>query len=309
MPIVLQESLRGLLYAPYYAALALGAYRQEGVEVEFVSAPSPAQAPSGLFAGTVDVAWGGPMRVMQMYETRPDCDLVCFGEAVTRDPFLLVGWVPRPDFALADLLGKRVATVSEVPTPWLCLQEDIRRVGLDPYLLLRIADRSMADNAASLRRGEFHVVQLFEPFAEELIAAGDGHLWYAAARRGLTAYTSFYTRRSVLAARRDELKRMVRGLYRTQKWLHAQPPEALADAVQSFFPNVVPSLLRGAIARYRELGVWGRNPILPRAGYDRLKAGLVSGGFVKQGAPFEQAVDNSLAEEVVREDPPPLETL
>ena len=66
---------------------------------------------------------------------------------------------------------------------------------------------------------------------------------------------------------------------------------------------------RHAVARYRELGIWGRNPILPRTGYDRLKAGLVSGGFVKQGALFEQAVDNSLAEEVVREDPPPLATL
>jgi ABC-type nitrate/sulfonate/bicarbonate transport system substrate-binding protein len=113
----------------------------------------------------------------------------------------------------------------------------------------------------------------------------------------------------VLAARRDELKRMVRGLYRTQKWLHAQPPEALADAVLSFFPNVAPSLLRGAVARYRGLGIWGRNPILPRTGYDRLRAGLISGGFVKEGAPFEEAVDNSLAEEVVREDPAPLATL
>jgi NitT/TauT family transport system substrate-binding protein len=76
MTVTLQEGLRGLLYAPYYAALALGAYRGEGLAVDFVSAPSPAQSPAGLFAGTVDVAWGGPMRVMQMYETRPDCDLV-----------------------------------------------------------------------------------------------------------------------------------------------------------------------------------------------------------------------------------------
>jgi NitT/TauT family transport system substrate-binding protein len=307
MPVTLQESLRGLLYAPYYAALALGAYRREGVAIDFVSATAPAEAPAGLFAGTVDVAWGGPMRVMQMYESRVDCDLVCFGEVVTRDPFLLIGREPRPDFALADLYGRRIATVSEVPTPWLCLQENLRRVGLDPDALPRIADQSMADNAAALRRGELDVVQLFEPFAEELIAAGEGHLWYAAATRGPTAYTSFYTRRSVLAARRDEMKKMVRGLYRTQKWLHTQPPEALADAVQSFFPSVPPTLLRAAVARYRTLGIWGRNPILPRAGYDRLKAGLVSGHFVKQGAPFEQAVDNSLAEEVVREDPPPLE--
>ena len=308
MSVTLQESLRGLLYAPYYAALALGAYRREGVAIDFVTAPAPAEAPAGLFAGTVDVAWGGPMRVMQMYESRADCDLVCFGEVVTRDPFLLIGRERHPDFAPADLYDKRVATVSEVPTPWLCLQEDLRRAGLDPDALPRIADRTMADNAAALRRGDIDVVQLFEPFAEELIAAGEGYLWYAAATRGPTAYTSFYARRSVLAARRDELKRMVRGLYRTQKWLHARPAAALADAVQSFFPNVAPGLLRGAAARYRELGIWGRNPILPRTGYDRLKAGLVSGGFVKQGAPFEQAVDNSLAEEVVREDPPPLDT-
>ena len=307
MPITMQESLRGLLYAPYYAALALGAYRSEGVEVDLVSAPTPGQAPAGLFAGTVDVAWGGPMRIMQMYESRADCDLVCFGEVVTRDPFLLVGREPHPDFALADLYGKRVATVSEVPTPWLCLQEDIRRVGLDPDGLPRTADRTMADNAAALRRGELDVVQLFEPFAEELIASGAGHLWFAAATGGPTAYTSFYTRRSVIAARRHEMKGMVRGLYRTRKWLHTQPPEALADAVQSFFPNVPAALLRGAVARYRALGVWGRNPILPRNGYDRLKAGLVSGGFVKAGVPFEQAVDNSLAEEVIGEDAPPLD--
>jgi len=303
MPITLQENLRGLLYAPYYAALALGAYRDEGLEIAFVSAPAPSQAPVGLFAGTVDVAWGGPMRVMQMYETRPDSDLVCFGEVVTRDPFLLVGREPHPGFALADLYGKRVATVSEVPTPWLCLQEDLRRAGLDPDALPRIADRTMAENVVALRQGEVDVVQLFEPFAEELIAAGAGHLWHAAADRGPTAYTSFYARRSVLAARRDEMKKLVRGLYRTQKWLHAQPPEALADAVQSFFPRVPPTLLRGAVARYHALGIWGRNPIMPRVGYDRLKAGLISGSFVREGAPFESAVDNSLAEELVREDP------
>ena len=307
MPVTLQESLRGLLYAPYYAALALGAYRREGLAIDFVSAPTPADAPAGLFAGTVDVAWGGPMRVMQMYETRPDCDLVCFGEVVTRDPFLVIGREPRPDFTLADLYGKRLATVSEVPTPWLCLQEDLRREGLDPDALPRIMGRTMVDNAAALRRGEVDVVQLFEPFAEELITAGEGHLWYAAAARGPTAYTSFYMRRRVLAARRDEIKKLVRGLYRTQKWVYAQPPEALADAVQSFFPSVPSTLLRAAVARYRALGIWGRNPILPRAGYDRLKAGLVSGRFVREGAPFEAAVDNSLAEEVVREDPPPLE--
>jgi NitT/TauT family transport system substrate-binding protein len=308
MPITLQENLRGILYAPFYAALALGAYRREGVEVGFVSAPEPARAVEGLFDGTVDVAWGGPMRVMQTYDRRPDCDLVCFAEAVTRDPFFLIGRAPRPDFTLADLYGKRIATVSEVPTPWLCLQEDLRRAGLEPDALPRAADRTMADNVAALRRGEFDVVQLFQPFAEELIAAGDGQIWYAAATRGPTSYTSFYARRTTLIGRGEELKKMVRGLYRTQKWLHASPPEAIADVVQSFFPTVPAPLLRAALARYQALGIWGRNPILPRAGYERLRSGLISARFVKQAASFEQAVDNTLAEEIVREDAPALPT-
>lgn len=306
MPVRLQETLRGLLYAPYYAALALDVYRHEGVAVEFVTAPSPAQAAATLLDGTVDVAWGGPMRVMHTYESRPDCDLVCFGEVVTRDPFFLVGREPRPAFTFADLFGKRVATVSEVPTPWLCLQEDLRHAGLDPDALPRTTDRTMADNVAALRRGELDVIQLFQPFAEELLAAGEGHIWHAAATRGPCSYTSLYARRSVLAERREELEKIVRGLYRTQKWLHANPPEALADAVQSFFPSVPQSLLRVSVTRYRALGIWGRHPILPRAGYERLRASLVSARFVQEGARFEQAVDNSLAFEVVREDPPPL---
>ncbi len=68
----------------------------------------------------------------------------------------------------------------------------------------------MAENAAALRAGSLDAVQLFQPYAEELIASGAGHVWYAAADRGLTAYTALVTRRPLLASRRDELLRMTR---------------------------------------------------------------------------------------------------
>ena len=118
MTIILQESLRGLFYAPYYAALALGAYEKEGVAVRFAAAPGFGNAPNGLFDGSTDAAWGGPMRVNQLYQERGDCDVVCFGEAVTRDPFLLVGRAPCPGFAMAELMreGKEIATNSGSPT-------------------------------------------------------------------------------------------------------------------------------------------------------------------------------------------------
>ena len=75
----------------------------------------------------------------------------------------------------------------------------------------------------------------------------------------------------------------------------AQPAE-LAGTVAAYFPGIAPKRLVAALARYKRLGIWGRDLMLPRTGYERLRDSLVSGGLVKQGVPYEDAVDNRLAE-------------
>lgn len=294
MAIKLQESLRGLFYAPFYIALAHDAYSKEGVEVEFVSSPRPGDAARNVMDHTVDVCWGGPMRVMQAYQQIPNCDLVSFAEVVTRDPFMLVGSEPWPNFSLRDLIGLRVATVSEVPTPWMCLQEDLRRAGIAPSRVTRVPDRTMADNVAALQRGEVDVIQVFEPFA----TSSNASVWYAQASRGPTSYTTFYARRGLLTARRDELRRMVRAIQAVQIWVSRADGAAIADAIAPYFTGIPMPILAAACKRYRSLGIWSDSPRLPRVGYDRLLASLVSGGFVSPGTPYEVAVDNSLADEI-----------
>src|SRR5207237_8298952 len=90
MAITVQEPMRALFYAPFYAATALGAWDQDELEVNLVTAPRSSTAADSLFHGTVDVCWGGPMRVNHAYDQRADGDLVCFGEALTDDPFFLM---------------------------------------------------------------------------------------------------------------------------------------------------------------------------------------------------------------------------
>src|SRR5262245_58761566 len=180
MPIKLAENFRAVFYAPFYATHALGFHAREGVEVELVSSPAPAAAQSSLFDGTIDISWGGPMRVMKARDDDPGSPLVCFCEVAGRDPFFLVGRNDRAPFRLTDLPRLRLASVSEVPTPWLCLQHDLREQGIEPGKLHRVADRSMADNLASLRRGELDVVQMFEPYVSMALLAGAGEILYAA---------------------------------------------------------------------------------------------------------------------------------
>ncbi len=299
--ITLSENFRALFYTPFYAAHATGAYEREGVDVAFRLSSDPGRTAAALRSGDVEVMWGGPLRVLLTHDADPASDVVCFCDVVARDPFLVIGRAPRPGFRPADLSGVLLASVSEVPTPWLCLQDDIRRDGVDPASIRRVTDRTMAENVAALRAGTVDAVQVFQPYAEDLLASGDGHLWYAAANRGLTAYTTLVTRRGVLERKRDELLRMVRAMARTLRWIGATPGVEIQRALASYFPDVPAGIFAAAIDRYRALGLYGPDPVTRREGFDRLAAAMRSGGVLHRDIPFEECVDNSLAEQVVAE--------
>ena len=132
-------------------------------------------------------------------------------------------------------------TARAVPTPWLCLQDDVRRDGVDPATLSRVSGPSMAENAESLRTGKLDAIQVFQPYAEELLQSGSGYLWSAAADRGLPAYPTLVTRRSVLNNRRDELAAMVRAMYRSLRWINGTPGSEVARALAASVSSLVSS--------------------------------------------------------------------
>src|ERR1700761_7919338 len=60
----LMENFRAVFYAPFYAIGALGFYANEGLDVELIESGAPGDAIAHLSNGTIDLTWGGPMRVM-----------------------------------------------------------------------------------------------------------------------------------------------------------------------------------------------------------------------------------------------------
>ena len=49
--------------------------------------------------------------------------------------------------------------------------------------------------------------------------------------------------------------------------------------------------------------MWGRDPILKKEGFDKLKSAMLSFGCITRDVPYDQCVDTSLAEQVVSEEP------
>jgi NitT/TauT family transport system substrate-binding protein len=292
-PISLQEPFRALFYAPFYAALARGAYAAEGVAVRFIDSPGPSLQTDAVLEGRADLAWGGPMRLLLAHDRDPACPLRLFGAVVMGDPFLLVGRAPNPGFALTDLARLTLGSVSEVPTPWWCLQDDIRAAGLDPTALTRMTDRSMAGNAAAVMAGDLDVAQVFEPHAALLEAQG-GAVWHRAADRGPSAYTAFYATERRIAERSDAFEAMIRAMAEALSWTYAAPAEEIAATVAPMFPDVPRPALTASLARYQGLGLWSRTPHFPREAFEQLQRAMRSAGVITGAPAFEACVDEAI---------------
>ena len=304
-PIVLIENFRAVFYAPFYAACALGSYKAEGLEVELKLAPELGKALQAVSAGAGQVSLGGPLRIMAALDQDPKCGYVAFCEVVGRDPFFLVGRTPNPGFTPAQLPQWTLAVVTEVPTPWICLRHDLRRAGIAPSTVKLALGRTMAENAAALRVGEVDVIQVFQPYVQELLDEGAGHVWYVAASRGPTSYTSFNTTRAYIEREPDTILRITRAMHRTLKWIAVHDGRALAEAIASYFPNVPAARLAACCETYRSLGLWNRTPVLQREGLEWLRDAMLAAGAIHTCFAYEDCVDARFAEQVAREDPPP----
>ena len=259
MPIRLMENFRAVFYAPYYATHALGFYKREGVDVELLTSDAPGDAVPKLIDGTIDLTWGGPMRVMRAHDQDKHSPLVSFCEVVSHDPFFLIGRKAAQPVPPRRSAAKRFASVSEVPTPWMCLQQDLRDQGMDPEKLPRISDRAMTRNYHALQAGDIDVMQAFEPFVSMAEKDGAGDILYAASTRGPTAYTAFIATREACAKYRDEFAAMTRATAKMLAWLYANPAEELATAVATFFPDVPKDILASSLAPLQR-----RRPVVAR---------------------------------------------
>jgi NitT/TauT family transport system substrate-binding protein len=293
MRIRLSENFRAAFYAPFYATLARGDFARHGLEIDLVESATPGSGTAGLEAGTLDVTWGGPMRAMKAKDEGGP-DLVCFGEVVRRDPFYLIGRADAP-LALGDLTRLTLGSVSEVPTPWLCLQHDLREAGIDPARVRRVADRPMAANLDAVASGELDLAQMFEPYATLAVTRGLA-IRHAASDRGPTSYTTFLTTRANLARHREAFAAMTRATADMQRWLATTTGAELAAMVARYFPGVPEVVLAEAYDRYMRHQLWAADPTVSRQGFDRLAMSLRTGNFIRTAPAYESCVVNLIAD-------------
>lgn len=292
MQVVLSENFRAVFYAPFYACLALGFFRQRGLDVSLLASPSPGAGIADMIKGSTHVVWGGPLRALKDRDTHPagPHSLVAFGEVAARDPFFLVGRAALQPFKLDQLLQLKMASVSEVVTPWLCFQNDLRELGIDPDRISRRDDESMAANLARLANGSVDVIQIFEPFVTLAERKAIGVPLHAAHRRGPTAYTTFLSTAENIERHEFEFRAMGDAIESFLPWLESEGVPELVRVVEAFYPALERSVLEQSLARYHCAGIWACRSGVSRLGFQRLAQSMLSGGYIQRITPYEECV-------------------
>ena len=294
--ITLYENLRACSYTPFYLAQTLGFFEEENLDVNLQLSPSPPETAQGLIDGRADVSFGGPMRVLMHHNIDKDCPLMCFGQVVARDPFILVGQTPNPNFHFKDLIGPKIGIAIDVPTPWMTLQDDLSRAGVDPNSINRSADAMMKENATSFKNGRLDVVQVFEPYAQELIEEG-GHVWHRFSTRGDIAFTTFYATRDFIDSNRSSCRALINAMNKSLTKIHSSTAKEISDAIRPlYFPNLNSSSFENIITQYKEYKLWPKNTALPASSFVRLKGSLLSGGLIEKDIPYHLIIDQKLSQ-------------
>ncbi len=286
------QSLTAVFYVPHLLAQALGAFQDEGLTVELVTAFGGQWAL--LERGEVDVAIGGPTRNMEL-RLREGRRIVNFCAALSANTWFLIARQPVHDFSWHALAGRTVIGLADAPQGvclrWILLQHEV-----DPNEVEITSGKDTARELEAFRAGTGDYLLHSLHSAAPLLHSGEAVIVQELATpTGPIPWSTYAALPGVLLDRRAEIQAFTRAIARALAWIASQPPSAIADRLIPYFLDWTPARLADVLATYQQLGTWARDALIPRAQWNRYGAMYVRAGALSQPVPYEDLVDASFA--------------
>ena len=106
--IILNEVAHSIFYAPQYAAIELGYFEEEGIDLELVTGFGADKTMTALLSGEADIGFMGSEASIYTYNGGAKDAPVNFAQLTQRAGNFLVARDEMPDFTWEDLKGKEV---------------------------------------------------------------------------------------------------------------------------------------------------------------------------------------------------------
>ncbi len=299
--VTVSEVTHSVFYAPQYAAIALGYFEEEGIELELINGGGADKVMTALLSGQVDIGFSGPEACIYVYNEGGADHPMVFAQLTKRDGSFIVGREADADFALESIKGSHILGGRAGGVPYMTLEYVLGQHGVDPDNTNIDTSVAFDAMAGAFTGGTGDYVTLFEPTASLLEAEGKGYVLASVGEEsGEIPYTAYYSTQSYLKDNRDTVESFTRAIYRAQKWIAETEPAEIAATIASFFPDTSEELLTSVAARYKAIDAWNADPLMKEAALERLQDVMEAAGELETRVPYEKMVNTEFAETVMK---------
>ena len=173
--IKLVEVARSIFYAPQYAAITKGYFKEEGLEIDLINANGADKVTAALLSNDAQIGLQGPEPTIYLYKNNKSNYLINFAQLTRTDGSFIFGRIPIENFTLADLKGKSILGGRKGGVPEMTLEYVLKQAGLnvgqddDTKDVNVRTDVAFAALTGSFLEGEGDFVSLFEPIKRKPI--------------------------------------------------------------------------------------------------------------------------------------------
>ena len=161
------EVTHSIFYAPQYAAISEGYFKDEGIDIELILTPGADKVTAAVLSGDVEIGFCGPEATIYVYQSGETDYLKTFAQLTKKDGSFLVSREKNDNFKIEDLKGKTIIGGRTGGMPEMTFEWGLRQNGIDPKKDVNI-DTSIAFAAmqGAFIGGTGDYVTLFEQNAQ-----------------------------------------------------------------------------------------------------------------------------------------------
>jgi len=291
-PVTLNEVAHSIFYAPQYAAIELGYFRDEGIDLTLVNGAGADKVMTALISGDADIGFMGSEASIYVYQQGSEDFAVNFAQLTQRAGNFLVGREAQDNFSWQDLKGKKVLGGRAGGMPEMIFEYILKKNGLDPKTDLTIDQNiDFGLTAAAFTSSDADYTVEFEPFATGLETEGNGVVVASlGVDSGYVPYTAYSAKKSYMEQHPEIIQSFTNAIQKGLAYVNSHSSEEIAKTIKPQFKETDEAVIAAIVERYKEQDTWKNDTIFEESSFDLLQNILEEAGELKARVPYSELV-------------------
>ena len=296
-PVTLNEVAHSIFYAPMYAAMELGYFEEEGIDLTLVTGFGADKTMTALLTGEADIGFMGPETTVYTYQGDMEDYAVNFAQLTQRAGNFLVARTEDDAFSWDSIKGKTVLGGRAGGMPQMVFEYVLKKHNIDPKVDLSI-DQSIdfGSTAAAFSGGQGDYTVEFEPHATALEMKGDGYVVASLGEEsGYVPYTAFCARKSYMEEKPEVIQAFTDAMQKGMDYVNSHTAEEIAEIIAPQFEETAKEDAAMIIERYQSQDTWKDTLIFEAEAFTLLQDILRDAGQLEETVPYEELVTTTFA--------------